>query len=40
MQRFGLIEEIRFPQVAEVLVFAAELIHQIGVFEINFINLS
>ena len=40
MQSFGLIEEKRFPQVAEVLVFAAELMHQIGVFEIDLINLS
>ena len=39
MQHFGLIEEKRFPQVAEVSVFAAELMHQIGVFEIDLINL-
>ena len=40
MQRWRLVEEECFPQVAEVLVFAAELMHQIGVFEIDYINLS
>ncbi len=38
MQGYGLIKEKRLSQVAEVLVFAPELMHQIGVFEIDFIN--
>jgi len=39
MLNAGLIEEKGFPYVPHILIFVAQLLHQISVFEINFIKL-
>jgi len=40
MMDAGLIEEKGFPYVPHILIFVAQLLHQIGVIEIDLINLS
>ena len=40
MLNAGLIEEKGFPYVPHILIFVAQLLHQIGVIEIDLINLS
>ena len=38
MLNAGLIEEKGFPYVPHILIFVAQLLHQIGVFEIDFVD--